>query len=613
MTVNAKMTAIADALRLKGNGAAGKYSLDDMAAAALNLGYANIPAYHYAEAGRVVHAVRAWRASHPNSLIFGAMTDNHVFANDATREQNTQRSARHAAFALETVGCMAECDFIANLGDNCWENGIDTANALEGAQYVHDATLAAFARIPSYRLVGNHDKTNDTALLYSLNGAYNDFDAWGTTQLRGFGYKDYTAKKVRVICLSSIDYLNHSGGYGMSYDQKDFLIRALDLSAKSDAASWQILLLSHIPLDYAGGDYNTGADIAAILAAYESGGSVSITVTSSYAKNEDPTKYATYSGGKLVYNYSGKNVAKIIANIHGHVHNTSRGKLNASDIVRISTPNSCFYETYQSKYGYGVSAEEYAKLVKVEGTAKDTAAMFYCIDLAEKSISAFSYGAGADFVVAYITNKHAITLNLTNATSSNTAATVDEGAAYSTTIAAKAGYNLSGVKVTMGGVDITSTAYSGGVVSIASVTGNVVITASAEVQTSYTNLFSTSDPDYSVGRLSSSGSVNTSYTGGFVSGFIAAASGDVIRAKSASTAFANTYPVIAFYKSDKTVIGTIYTNDSAGRVVLSADSKEFTSDTNSGFNSSFNAIAFFRVMGFGSPDGFIITKNEAIE
>lgn len=76
---------------------------------------------------------------------------------------------------------------------------------------------------------------------------------------------------------------------------------------------------------------------------------------------------------------------------------------------------------------------------------------------------------------------HTITQNLTHVTSTFTDAGVDDGEAFSATLEAESGYELSDVTVTMGGEDITTTAFTEatGVVSIASVTGNVVITATA--------------------------------------------------------------------------------------------------------------------------------------
>lgn len=85
-----------------------------------------------------------------------------------------------------------------------------------------------------------------------------------------------------------------------------------------------------------------------------------------------------------------------------------------------------------------------------------------------------------------------ITNNLTGCATSNNASSVVLNDPYSATITPNTGYSLLTLTVTMGGVDITSTAVSGGVITIASVTGNVVITAFAEAQTSYTNLVRTS-------------------------------------------------------------------------------------------------------------------------
>ena len=75
--------------------------------------------------------------------------------------------------------------------------------------------------------------------------------------------------------------------------------------------------------------------------------------------------------------------------------------------------------------------------------------------------------------------KYNITNNLTNCTNSNTNATIDEGSIYSATVTADDGYELSTITVTMGGSDITSSAVSGGTITISSVTGNIVITATA--------------------------------------------------------------------------------------------------------------------------------------
>ena len=73
---------------------------------------------------------------------------------------------------------------------------------------------------------------------------------------------------------------------------------------------------------------------------------------------------------------------------------------------------------------------------------------------------------------------HTVTTSLTNVTS-NAPASVQDGGSLTVTLAPASGMSIDTVTVLMGGTDITATAYSNGVVTIASVTGDVSITASA--------------------------------------------------------------------------------------------------------------------------------------
>lgn len=76
---------------------------------------------------------------------------------------------------------------------------------------------------------------------------------------------------------------------------------------------------------------------------------------------------------------------------------------------------------------------------------------------------------------------HSVTQTLQNVSSSNAATTVADGSSYDTVITANDGYAISSVTVTMGGIDITATAWDAGTgtISISAVTGDIVITASA--------------------------------------------------------------------------------------------------------------------------------------
>lgn len=476
--------AIAEAIRLKDDGNVNTYTIGTMSDAFLRSPFKNVPAYHYAEAGRVTKKLLELKETHPNSISFGTISDNHV---DSTDEKS-MTSARHALFALEYVGVLAQCDFVANLGDNCAGTNIDNDTEYRNSVYLEQCSRYALTSQEGYSLVGNHDKSNSTQKLYNLMGKFNTFDDYGTVKIRGFGYRDYTDKKVRVICLNTCDYWNGQGGNGMSYEQKEWLMRSLDLSGKVDYTDWTILILSHIPLDFLGGDYNKGTDLKKILKAYNDGTTATITIDSGYAKAQNESdKY----DGTLTYNYTGKNNPKVI-NIHGHIHNNATGKLvfiddnSELDMVRVSTANSSFSGNAttdrHTAYGnYSITAEEGEKIKKVSGTKADTSATFYLIDLDEQVIYCVGYGADIDRTVPYKdANVYSIIYNLIDVISSSNSNSAVEGGEYSTVLTVETDYVLESVIVTMAGLDITADSYSNGVVKIKKIIGDIVITAKAK-------------------------------------------------------------------------------------------------------------------------------------
>ena len=76
---------------------------------------------------------------------------------------------------------------------------------------------------------------------------------------------------------------------------------------------------------------------------------------------------------------------------------------------------------------------------------------------------------------------YTITNALSHVSNSNASASIQANSSYSGTLTADTDYEIDSVTVTMGNVDITSTAYTSGTgaISIVSVTGDIVITATA--------------------------------------------------------------------------------------------------------------------------------------
>lgn len=146
-----------------------------------------------------------------------------------------------------------------------------------------------------------------------------------------------------------------------------------------------------------------------------------------------------------------------------------------------------------------------------------------------------------------------ITRNLTNCASSNTADTIAEGAAYTTTLSPTGTYKkLGAITVTMGGVDISASAVSGSTVNITKVTGNIAITCAAVV----TNIIDTIGISANT-RLSTSSGANRAQSGYAAIGanedaasLIHLVAGDTLRIKGVSLPASNdSYSAIAMHNA----------------------------------------------------------------
>lgn len=163
---------------------------------------------------------------------------------------------------------------------------------------------------------------------------------------------------------------------------------------------------------------------------------------------------------------------------------------------------------------------------------------------------------------------YTVTNTLTQCTTNNSATKAVQGGSYSATITAKSGYELSSVKVTMGGTNISSTAVSGGKITIANVTGNIVITAVAtEVQaaepTNFAEPNTTNKTDWSIwcndARFGSDGAYR-SLAGNVVTNYIPIKVGDTLRFTGLSVATTGTSMNngLAYYTEDKVIIAPSY-------------------------------------------------------
>lgn len=581
------------------------------------------------EAERVVSSIKSKMAT--NSLNFIAISDMHEFGDndhtDATIMERYRRANRNAGQGAKVVADNIDIEFFANLGDLSW--GAKSSTVTDFVQSIVNARMYTYdveKNHESFFTPGNHDTATYG---FAQNNEYlsqNVIDGLIGT----YRYVDFASKKVRVICLNTaeVEGLAVSGQSGterMTGTQLQWFANALDLSAKSDAASWGIVILSHHPLDW-------GAILPAAncLQAYLTGTNFSV----------------THNGVAVSKNFSGKNAAKVICQFHGHVHgfrvdnirHGSVGSLTATTVKRIAIPNACFARTNEYGENTGVDSNgmefgETTSYDKVDGTAKNTAFCLVSIDLDNEVIYADCYGAGYDRVVSYaeeVIVTYSVTNNLSNASTSNGATTITAGSKYSAAITANSGYELSSIKVTMGGADITSTAVSGSNITIANVTGNIVITVTTVqvvVPPSYTNLVPTSldasgavynGKGYKENYRLSSGGGESQTNSAVVSGFIPY-SGQIIRAWGSTTASAGTSGnYIGFYDASHTKLHVL-AGTHRGVTYTAVDGKyQMLVDPAGTLDTVKPLIAQAKYIrcSFGvcaDPAAFIVTLDEPIE
>lgn len=573
-----------------------------------------VPSYVVTEGERVASGMISKRGA--NSLTFVAMADMHEMGDadnaDATLIEKYRRANRNACQGAKVVADNINLDFFANLGDLAW--GAKTSTITDYVQSITNARCYMYdvtKDLESFITLGNHDTATYG---FAQNGEYLSQGVcdglFGT-----YRYVDFTAKKVRVICLNTaeVEGLSVSGESGterMTGTQLQWFADSLDLSSKSDASEWSILILSHHPLDWA-----SIAPANNCLTAYLNG----------------TTYSTTHNGVSVSKAFSGKNSAKVIANIHGHTHCFNVSNLSGSTVKRIAIPNACFARTNEYGEEGNLTYGDSTSYEKTDNSAQNTAFCLVSIDLDEEVIYADCYGAGTDRVISYageVIDTFTVTNNLSNATNSNGTASVTESASYSGSIVANDGYELNTVTVTMGGTDITSTAYNNGTISIGNVTGNIVITATTtkiEVPVNYTNLVPLSEDHTSTAVYNSPyGYKNGAYVSDASDGTDAScvATGyipytwspeNVLYVRGAEITSASHVRFYG-YTAKGTVSGSCYATGTNGL------SNYFTIEELEAGNyykltpiNTYTAVTYLRISLIGTGENLVVTVNEEID
>nr|DAK89983.1 MAG TPA: Tail tube protein [Caudoviricetes sp.] len=332
----------------------------------------------------IVQKVQAKRQN--DSIVFVAGSDAHQLESN----MDIVGGNLHAGQAMECLSYVIPgIDFCCYLGDYTW--GSSTTTLAEGRRHfedINDDIDGAFRGIPQFRTLGNHDSLRyseaqngsifSEAELYQFCGSYNKDNVNGAA-LAGYCYRDFDAKKCRVICLNTSENTEKEF---VSDTQK--LWFANTLKAVGSKTGWNVIILSHHPLDW-GNVYV----LSNIVNAYYTGTAISI-------------------GGTSI-DFAGSNSAKILAAFHGHTHCFKAAKLNKIssgvgteyNVWRVAIPNMCF--SRNNEYGknntteyYGIEFGEDTTYNKTANSVNDTAFVVNVVNPSEDKIYSFCFGAGYD-------------------------------------------------------------------------------------------------------------------------------------------------------------------------------------------------------------------------
>lgn len=230
----------------------------------------------------------------------------------------------------------------------------------------------------------------------------------------------------------------------------------------------------------------------------------------------------------------------------------------------------CTISNNASQVDYG---EAYTATIAAESGKTITSVV---VKMGGVDITATAYTAGSGSInIAKVTGAvtitavasvpsvtYTITLNLTNCASSNTATSIAENASYTTTLSPTGTFKkLGAITVTMGGVDISASAVSGSTITIAKVTGDIVITCAAVI----TNIIDTIGISANT-RLSTSSGENRTQSGYAAIGankdaasLIHLTAGDTLRVKGVSLPASNdSLSAVVFYNAGGTFITSTY-------------------------------------------------------
>lgn len=559
-----------------------------------------------------------------NKIDDSAGTFKMVFVTDLHNMDDVPR-LEHANQAIQAICRVTDIDCVVFGGDYIrnWV-GITKEDAIEDIKKCREKFNNQI--VPTFWLRGNHDTNGYVGERISKEEAYNliandnvkngaiinSADPYGN-----YGYVDFVDEKVRVVLVNTSDNdlmvekavsdpantADHINCHNVSVTQLQWIANNALLFTES---GWRVIFVSHLPLYWSTGSspawYNNHT--------YTDGNGTKWTCNLSNMGNMikayiNKTSFsATLNGETINKNFSSlPYYADIINGINGHQH---AFLTNTDGLVNyISVGNAC---------EGGKASADGNSYPKTDNTAKDTAFNVIDFDFENEVAYCWNYGAGYDRVIPfrYVAKVFIITNTLTNVNTSNSILTATEGDSYSTTLTAKDGFEIDSVTVKMGGVDVTSTVYANGVITIEEVTGDIIITATA-TKSGYTNIIDT--VGYTDGKRLSTSTGNLSDADGYTSTGMMYIPTTLTRPVTVRTQGVNfnksSSCAIVLYSSLEEKTGSTHLYNK-GTSAFNGFTWSFDANGNMTMSYTSSSGVYFKICGYGSGANLIVTINEEI-
>lgn len=534
------------------------------------------PEYLIAETIDAAQKINALRNDHTFVAYF--VTDTHAH----TSSNNLQYVDAQLA-SMYAIARTIKPDIVIHGGD--MTNGSETkAATLALADHIV-AQMREIGGSDTHILVGNHDGNTvqgsgvaqsevearriTEAEMLSRWRSWDDGFTYAGSSLQGgrfYGYRDYPTLGLRVIRLHSyiqvIDDATYNGGNGSNWgyyaDERTWF---RDVALNTDDT---VLIFCHQTLSPVLQGFSDEQDIP-------HGGTTMQQALDAWLAAKPTHRCAGVVHGHVHWDYSAKGKGTFTVINHETKAQFSRtgaygdfyehGQCLANYLTSFATTDSTPVSGYRD---VPVDAILRGRAANTATQALWTAVI---VDTDAERISLVRCGAGPDRAYGYgATTYHSVATSLTHATISNAQTSIADGEGYTATIHAASGYALDSVTVTMGGVDITSTAYSNGTVTIDAVTGNVTIVAVAS-KPRVNQLPLATDTDGTIyngtgykpnTRLNSSGNPTTQ-SGIYATGFIPVSAGQTVTFENMTLVADNSvsgwnYQYVSFYDANKTLL-----------------------------------------------------------